>query len=200
MVLSQEITRKICNFIYKEPRTIQEIAQYINKNWKTAERYVEKIAEEQGTITMKTFRGGTRGALKLVYWANTENIHSFEFQKNLFKKIELGRKKYDFSPLDLYQHIDNDKRDAFMCQNRFSFGKGFIEMLKKADSQILSFSGNISWINYEEDGTKAEEIVEKLMKRNVKFKIVSRVDVASIRNIDKLLDIQNKLGKDLVEI
>jgi len=196
MVLDSAIKKKILDYVYKEPRTVQEVALYLTKNWKTAERYVNQIAKEDGSLLVKTFRGGTRGALKVVFWANAEKISSNDFQEKLFKKIELGRKKIDFSPLDIYQYVENDKREAYIDNKEKSFGKDFLKVLESANEQILCFSGNISWIDY--DGVK--ELIEKLMKKNVKLKIVSRVDIASTKNIDLILDIQNKLGKDLVEI
>ena len=64
------------DFVYARPRTIQEISQLIDKNWRTADRYVDKIAKEEGTLAVRTFRGGTRGALKVVYWNLNPSISS----------------------------------------------------------------------------------------------------------------------------
>jgi hypothetical protein len=103
MVLDSKIAKQINDFVYTKPRSILEIAQFIGKNWRTADSYVEKISNEQGTISTRTFRGGTRGALKIVYWNTIDRIHSSSFQEKLFRKIESGIEKTDFDPLDIYQ-------------------------------------------------------------------------------------------------
>ena len=74
-MLDSKIIKKINNFVYQKPRTIQEISLLIKKNWRTADRYVEQISKEQGTLLVRTFREGTRGALKIVFWNNIEKIH-----------------------------------------------------------------------------------------------------------------------------
>ena len=66
-MLTQETIKKIESFVFKQPRSIQEIAQHINKNWRTADRYVNEIQDNFGTVSTKVFRKGTRGALKIVY-------------------------------------------------------------------------------------------------------------------------------------
>ena len=68
-MLDTKTIKKINDFVYTKPRTIQEIAHLIRKNWRTANNYVDKIAKESGAISVRTFRGGTRGALKIVYWS-----------------------------------------------------------------------------------------------------------------------------------
>ncbi|MEK6845578.1 MAG: hypothetical protein AABY26_02370, partial [Nanoarchaeota archaeon] len=66
-MLDSAITKKIEEVVYAKPRSIQEIAQLLNKNWRTADRYIEEIEKNFGTISTRTFRGGTRGALKIVF-------------------------------------------------------------------------------------------------------------------------------------
>ena len=67
MAIDSQVRKNICDFVQHKPRSIQEIAQYIKKNWRTAERYVNRIEEETGLISSRVFRGGTRGTLKVVY-------------------------------------------------------------------------------------------------------------------------------------
>ena len=67
-MLTKDIIQKINEFVYAKPRSVDEIAKLINVNWRTANRYVEKIAVEEGTISAKVFREGTPGALKVVFW------------------------------------------------------------------------------------------------------------------------------------
>ncbi|HSU72495.1 MAG TPA: hypothetical protein VLJ21_01450, partial [Candidatus Binatia bacterium] len=104
-MLDKDTEKKILDFVYPQPRSVQEIAHVIDKNWRTADAYIEKIAKETGQISARIFRGGTRGALKIVFWSNKERISSTEFQERLFKRIELGRKKEDFSPFELYAYV-----------------------------------------------------------------------------------------------
>ena len=73
-MLNSKIVEKIENFVEIKPRSVQEIAQELNKNWRTVDRYISQIKEEFGTIETRIFREGTRGALKIVYFANPEKI------------------------------------------------------------------------------------------------------------------------------
>ncbi len=198
-MLDSKTIKKINDFVYIKPRTIQEIAQLIKKNWRTADKYVQKIAQETGSISVRTFREGTRGALKIVYWNNIEKIHSTEFQEKLLKKIELSRKT-DFSPFDIYQYVDEDKRNAVLLKaNRFTRDE-IKDYLKRAQKQVLSFSGNLSWINNVERGEKLIDIIEELAEKNVSIKILARVTIDSMKNVKKILLINEKLGKNLIEI
>ena len=198
-MLDSKTIKKINDFVYIKPRTIQEIAQLIKKNWRTADKYVQKIAQETGSISVRTFREGTRGALKIVYWNNIEKIHSTEFQEKLLKKIELSRKT-DFSPFDIYQYVDEDKRNAVLLKaDRFTRDE-IKDYLKRAQKQVLSFSGNLSWINNVERGEKLIDIIEGLAEKNVSIKILARVTIDSMKNVKKILLINEKLGKNLIEI
>ncbi len=192
-MLDTAIIKKINEFVYLQPRTIQEISLLLKINWRTADRYVDRISEEQGTITTKTFRGGTKGALKIAYWCNIEKIHSTTFQEKLYKKIEAGRVKTDFSPFDIYQYVDEKKRSA---KAFYGLNKEAPAELRTAKEEFLCFSGNLSWLN---SGTALEEVKE-MLKRNVQIKILTRIDVASISNIKKMLELESKMGKKLVDI
>ena len=95
-MLESAMVKQVVGFVQAKPRTIQEIAHLLQKNWRTADRYVEQIATEQGSIATRIFREGTRGALKLVYYVNSERIASTEFQERLLQRILAGTKKFDF--------------------------------------------------------------------------------------------------------
>jgi len=101
MPLDTDITKVILDFVIIKPRTIQEISEHINKNWRTTERYVEKIEKETGSISTRIFRKGTRGALKIVFWNSVENIHSTSFQSELFEKLMHVTSQKDFSSFDI---------------------------------------------------------------------------------------------------
>ena len=202
-MLDDKITKKINDFVYAKPRIIMEIAQLINKNWRTADRYVEKIAKENGAIATRTFRGGTRGALKLVFWNNIEKIHSTEFQERIFKKIESGREKEDFSPMDIYQYIDCNKKKAFLevqADENAKIEQDIVSLIRGAKEQIFIFSGNLSWANAVQGKVKVLDVLEEAAKRKVAIKILTRVDIASMSNIEKVLPINEKFGREAVEV
>jgi len=202
-MLDTKTVKKISEFIYTKPRTIQEIAFHIQKNWRTADAYVEKISKEQGIIAVRTFREGTRGALKIAYWNNIEKIHSSEFQERLFKKIELARNKNDFSPFDIYQYVPENKRNAFLeeqTEEKITEKQDLINALRRTENQLLIFSGNLSWVNAVQGKTKIINIFEELAENNVSIKILCKVDLESINNIKKMLEINYKLKKELIEI
>ncbi len=112
-MLRAEVEKKICDFVFLKPRSVDEIAKHIGKNWRTANRYIEKIMNQQGTISTRIFREGTRGALKIVFWTNIDKIHSSAFQERLFQQIKQGRDKKEFSPFNIYQHVHERKKHAF---------------------------------------------------------------------------------------
>jgi len=203
-MLTTQITKKINDFVYIKPRTVEEIAQYIGKNWRTANRYIERIAEEQGTISIRTYREGTRGALKVVFWNNIERIHSSSFQERLFKQIESGRRKNDFTPSDIYQYVDKNKKSAAIMDHKKYSSKNnfedFVNYLRQAKSQILFFSGNLTWSNVGYHDKKILEVVEELAKQGVSIKILTRVELPGLESIKNILAINDKIGRQVIEI
>lgn len=202
-MLDSKTIKKISEFVYIKPRTIQEIAMHIGKNWRTADSYVEKISKEQGIIALRTFRGGTRGALKIAFWNNVEKIHSSEFQERLFKRIELARNKEDFSPFDIYQYVPENKRSAFLEEQKedtITNKQDLVNALRSAENQVLIFSGNLSWVNAIQGRVKLIDVFEELAENNISIKIICKVDLESMKNIQKMLDINYKLKKETIEI
>jgi predicted transcriptional regulator len=203
MVLDSKTHKKINEFIYSKPRSVDEVAKYIDKNWRTADRYLKQINEEQGTIGLRTFREGTRGALKIAFWNNIEKVHSTSFQEKLFKQIEQGRDKKDFSPFDIYQYIDDNQRSAFLeyrTNTNVTVNQNLINFLSSTEKQILHFSGNNSWISLTENNKKLIDVAEDLAKQGVKIKILSRIEIAGLGNVRKLLAINDRVGKEMIEI
>ena len=202
-MLNSAIIKKISDFVYAKPRSIQEIAHHIQKNWRTADSYVEKIMKEHGVLSIRTFREGTRGALKIVFWSNIEKIHSSDFQERLFKKIESSRDKKDFSPFDIYQYVDEKKRYAFLeeqTEDKITSKQNMIGILSSTQDQLLIFSGNLSWVNASQEGKKLYDVFEELATRNVSIKALCNVNLESMKNIQKMLEINDKLGKRMIEI
>lgn len=199
-MLTPEIIKKIGDFVFVKPRTIDEIAKHIKKNWRTANRYVERIIEQQGTLATRVFREGTRGALKVVYWANIEQIHSSAFQEQLLEKIKAGKEREDFDPFDIYQHIPARHKSAFLeeqeDEGKTAFNKDLPRLLGTTEKQLLIFSGNLSWANL----TSIYKILEELGKKNVSIKVLAKVDVTNIDNIKKFISLNNQAGKEFIEI
>ncbi|MFH0929281.1 MAG: hypothetical protein V1818_02910 [Candidatus Aenigmatarchaeota archaeon] len=204
MVLTKEMTKKINDFVYLKPRSIDEIAKNIKVNWRTADRYVEKISKELGTISTKVFRGGTRGALKVVFWNNSENFNSSEIRERLFNQIVFGKQKKDFSPSEIVQFVDKDKKIIkVMTENEYnstSNSKDFADRLKSAEKQILFFSGNLTFSNTKNHDKRIRDIIEELGRKKVSTKILSRVELAGLDTIQDVLSINSRIGYDAVEM
>ncbi|MFH1474018.1 MAG: hypothetical protein ABIE55_03965 [Candidatus Aenigmatarchaeota archaeon] len=204
MVLTKEITKKINEFVYQKPRSINEIAKYININWRTANNYVEKIEKEQGTISSRVFRGGTRGSLKVVFWNNMEKFHASNIQERLFKQIIFGRYHKDFSPSEIFQFIDNDKKEMKMINKKeyssSSHFKEFVNELRQAEKQILFLSGNLSFVNLTDQKKRIFNVLEVMGKDKISLKFLNRVELAGIDNIQNVLSINQKTGRDVVEV
>ena len=135
-MLDGQIIDKIEQFVFKSPRTIQEISELLGKNWRTADKYVAKIVENYGTIGVKVFRGGTKGALKIVYWAGVENASNTVFQEELETEIMQGREKYDFYPFDMYQFVNDKKKNISVNEksdNRIKVLVDYILSAKKTN-------------------------------------------------------------------
>ncbi len=195
--------KKIEEYVYTKPRTVQEIAQLINKSWRTADSYVDTIASETGNIAIRTLRGGTRGAVKIVYWNNIEKIHSSQAQERLFKQIELGRTKHDFSPFNIYQYVDEKKRTSFFEDQEeelINVKQDLAGTLRSAQRQVLFFSGNLSWTNLKQQGKELTKVFEEITEKGVSLKFLANIDITSLANAQKINAINTIIGKERIEI
>ncbi len=203
-MLNNEIVKKIEDFVYSKPRSIQEIAGHLNKNWRTADRYVEEIISEYGTLGKRVFREGTRGALKIVYWASIEKASHSVFQEELENIIMNGRGRSDFMAFDIFQHVSDSKKEVSkaFAENEVKVGKleVFAKLLRSAKKQILFFSGNLSFVNFKDKGIDIFNEIEKLIARGISIKIICRVDFVGNENIERVLALNYKYGKELIEI
>lgn len=202
-MLDPKTVRHIEEFIYRQPCSIQEIAHHIGRNWRTVDRYVAEIEKEYGTIATKVFRGGTRGALKIAYWASVEKVSRSVFQEKLETDIMLARRKEDFSAFDIFQHVEDGRKKSLIETSVEESSKTNIELiqhLRETKKQLLIFSGNLSFINLKNRSFDLFDELDKLVKRGVSIKILSRVDIAGLDNIQRVLTLNQKYGKELVEI
>jgi len=188
VVLTKEAENKIIDFVRAAPRTIQEIAHALGKNWRTADAYVERISRESGTIATRTFRGGTRGALKIVY-LNAINVKGSAYQERLLEKIKNGKRKEDFSPFDIYQ---------FAAQKNAKRTKEDPNLILNAlpKQQLLLFSGNLTFAF----DKKTIEKLEHLSKGKIQVNILTRVDLSSNERAQKIININKRAGWDAIRV
>lgn len=202
-MLDNKTIQKIEKLVSSEPRSINEIATLLNKNWRTVDRYLKQIEEEYGTVFTKTFRGGTRGALKVAYSATQDKISNSSFQLELEKKIIASRRKEEFSAFDIFQFVP-DKNKLVIVENKiYEAGtniKELVEILRSTKKELKLFSGNLSWINLKMGETDLFGELEKLVKKGIRIKVLCRVDIGGIENIKKVLQLNYKYAKDLIEI
>jgi len=202
-MLDIETIREIESFVSIKPRSTQEIAKHVKKSWRTADRYVQEIEQEYGTLATRTFREGTRGALKIVYWASIEKVHSSVFQEILAQQITYLKQKDNFSAFDIYQHISPNNKKAtieFVDSENKTDLEGLASYLISTKKQLLVFSGNLSWINLKSKKTDIFTLIERLAKQNISIKILSRVDLTAMKNVEKMFALNIRYGKENVEI
>jgi len=199
-MINSQIVNKIEEFVYNQPRSMQEIAELIGKNWRTADRYIEEIEKNFGTISTRVFRGGTRGALKIIYWSSVEKVSSSIFQEKLEKEIFNCKKKEDFSAFDIFQYVSEKNRKSFVLDKEEENIEEFKKILLNAKKQILFFSGNLSFINIKDKKKDMFEIFQKLVEKKVNIKILCRVDLAGKENVERVLSLNHKQGKNVIEI
>ncbi len=203
MVLDKETRQDIRDFVKQKPRTVQEVAQKVGRSWRTADRYLEKMEKEEGYISRRTFRKGTRGALKIAYWNNVNSFSTSKVQEQLLKKIETGREKEDFSPFDIYQSADEEKRKAFMekqTEENVEAKHDIFTLLRQAQEKIMFFSGDLSWVNLTYSGEECLDVFRELSNEGIKLFFIGRVDTGSMKNAEKFFDFKKSLKQDNIQI
>lgn len=203
MVLRNEEIRKVEDFIAKKPRSIQEIAEFLDISWRTADRYIQQIEADFGTVETRVFREGTRGALKIVFLAGIEKISNSAFQQELEKEITEAKRKEDFSAFDIFQHVADKNKKAMIKKapsEDLTDLKELAEQLKQAKKQVLLFSGNLSFINLKNKDYDFLRILDELIQKRISIKVLCRVDIAGKDNIERALALNFKHGRELIEI
>jgi len=190
-MLDSKTINQIEEFVSIKPRSIQEIAAHLDKNWRTADRYIQEIKNNFGTLDFRIFREGTRGALKIVYWAGLDKISNSVFQKSLEADIFSGKTSKDFSALNIFQHVDEKNKKAkieIRESEKETDLNDLLNLLKNTKKQLLSFSGNLSFINL----PGIFEELENIVKKGIPIKIVCKVDLTGKENINKMLSLNFK--------
>lgn len=200
--MRREEEKRVVEFVRARPRTIQEVAHLLRKNWRTADRHVERIATETGAIAVWTFRGGTRGALKIVYATPPEHVAATALQERLTQHILAGRKKEDFSPLDIFAHVAEERREAFLETQKgekVRLAQDVTTLFRSARESVLIYSGNLSWSNVRQGEEPVMEVLAEVAQ-SVPVKVLCRVDIASLRNLEKVRVLNERLGREAIEV
>ncbi len=190
-MLSKQDSEKILQFVKREPCLIQDLSRHLDKSWVTTESYVDKIAKETGLIRMKAFRSGTRGAIKVVYWNYSESSQPDEIRGKLFERIKSGYAKEDFDPLEAYQHVPHGKGRVLVEifePATLASKKSLIDFFERAESELLVFSGNLSFLRYPE----IKQSFSGLLKRGVRAKLLCRIDIGTLENLKSVEDLLNR--------
>ena len=201
--MNSGVDKQILSFVANEPKSIHEIAQHIKKSWKTVDKYVKEIQKDNPELRIKVFRKGSHGALKVVYLANIMQKSKDEIKEKLLNSFLTGNVKDDFDVLDFFMHVKSEQKNVVFEQyekESVSVKQELVKQLCSCQHTLYNFSGNLSWINVKEKGVVMLHILEDLVKRGVKIKILCRIDPASLRNITKLKSLDKKHGTNLIEI
>ncbi|MEK6845751.1 MAG: hypothetical protein AABY26_03255, partial [Nanoarchaeota archaeon] len=140
---------------------------------------------------------------KIVFWASMEKISHSVFQERLEEEILRARKKEDFSAFDIFQHVPDKEKKALVekaAEESSANQADLAGLLKNAQKQVLILSGNLSFVNISNKTISFFKLMEDLVKRGVNVKILCRVDLAGKENIEKVLSLNFKHGKENVEV
>ncbi|MFC1685750.1 hypothetical protein ACFLZZ_01875 [Nanoarchaeota archaeon] len=120
-------------------------------------------------------------------------------RKRLERDIHRGVTKKDFSPFDIYQFVNEDRKEAFL-EEQYEEGKtsaqDVVGLLLSAHREVYIFAGKFSWSNLVRKGIKIIDVLEDLARKGVKIKIISGIHLPAMDNIEKILELNNKLPKE----
>ncbi|MBS3163878.1 phosphatidylserine/phosphatidylglycerophosphate/cardiolipin synthase family protein [Candidatus Woesearchaeota archaeon] len=190
MALTPEDTEKLLAFVKREPRTMQDIAHLLGRSWLTADSYVQQVKERTGLVSVKVFRKGSPGALKLVYYNHADSLAGEDLRTELFRQIRAGRRKTDFDFFEVYQHVLDEKKSS-------ALQAPLIPLLRQASRSVLCFSGNLSFLTAREGKQRVLSAVDELVERGVRVKVLCRVNAATMSNLSLLRPL---MGKGLIEV
>jgi predicted transcriptional regulator len=189
-MLDKQTKDAIYATVKKRPHTVQELALLLDKSWLTVDKYVERLIEE-GFIGVHTFRGGTRGALKIVYW-NILPLAQSALQKRFSEQVLSGRGKFDFAPGDL-AHFAKDKKAWYVADSKLFAKENFSNLKKRlvaANEEVLIFSGNLSFSAISDGKETILDVLRSLLRRGVSIKIMCRVELVDISQMKAVLALE----------
>jgi len=198
-----EIRQKILELVHIRPHAISEVAEKINKNWRTADKYVEELSRED-LIRIHVFRKGGRGALKIVYWLTPLFENPSSVKNFLLQRILQGTGKDDFSALDIIQHVPKEKRKTIRVLKKSYHGKenlqDFLTSLNKTEHQILFLSGNLSFMYLGDKVNDLLELFKKKLEKGANLYFLTRADDSNKKIIQKLLQLNKVSNKGKIKI
>jgi hypothetical protein len=189
MSLSEKEIKQVVDFVKKEPRTVQDVSRLIKRSWVTTDSYLKKIADDTGLLSVKTFRKGSQGALKVVYYNHSESLVGDSLRESIYGMIKNERDKEDFDFMEVFQYVDEKKKKHLVTEieaGEISENERLVDHFRQAKARIICFSGNLSFINIRRNKTRMIDLVEETVKRGVVLKILCRVNLASLSNISIL--------------
>jgi hypothetical protein len=132
-----------------------------------------------------------------------EKASSSAFQEKLESEIFALKTKEQFSAFDIYQHVAEKNKKAIIETEISENTQNLIELkelLEHAEKQVIIFSGNLSFINLKYKSFDFMKVLEELVKRNIRIKIIGRIDITGMENVNRILSINFKSGKENIEI
>jgi len=189
MRLTDKEIEKIIDSVKTEPMTVQEISRLIKKSWVTTDKYLQYIKEKTGLINIKTFRKGTQAALKIVYYVEKTNPSTDKIKEALYNKISNSNFESEFDFMEVFQFIPDEKKKAYHeTYNKKSLlkDKRVIELTGSAAAHLYILSGNMSYLRVYDRGVPLLNVMEKLLQRGVFIKIITRINVSSLSNINQI--------------
>ena len=120
----------------------------------------------------------------------------------MFQRIVSAKQKDEFSPFDIYQYVDDDKRTCFLekQEDNLNVKQDLISTVSSADEQIFIFSGDLSWAVAQQNGIPLFTAFEQLVSKQIPIKILAHVDLNALENVHHILSLNHKYGKQLIEI
>ncbi len=188
MKLSDQEVQTIVELVKKQPQTVQDIAKTIDRSWVTAEKYLHEIKDKTGLINLKTFREGTQAALKIVYYTATDFSALDDVKQNLAHQIMAAKFKHDFDFMDVFQFVHSSKKRATKYEISGRTQAPLAENTGiRATKSVFYFSGNLSFLSQKYGKEKPPiEIMEDQLNDGVLIKILCRVNISSLANIEKI--------------
>ncbi len=189
-MLTQDKANAIRGLLAERPRSIKEISLSLGMTWKTANKYIEELCGQDNSIGVHVFKDGMRGGLKIAFLNSTRQ--DYEQLLSFMRKRILGaREKSEFSPFELYQHVDGSMKKAFWEGGEAAFlGHGTEDidnLLQKSEKEYLSFSGDFSWVMSREKGKAVFNTIGKLAEKGVGIHMLGRIDVKSLASVERLM-------------
>ncbi len=121
-------------------------------------------------------------------------------QKRLLEDIKKGVRKRDFSPFDIYQFVDENKKEAFL-EEQYSEAKtvsqDIVGLLLSAKKEVLIFAGNLSWANISQGGIRFLDVLEELANKGVSIRIICGIHLPAIENVERVLKLNKKVKRKI---